>query len=697
MVRTLLRAPLHMHRITVLTPSVLYCRTRISRSTNPAIRRSYASHRSFERNEPKQPRERRVGMGKDKLTVELTHGPASMSYIRLRDLCQCPSCVDPYSKQRNFRTSDIPTDIKAKSLKWEDNLLWATWENDLPGFDSSHVSVYSLDQLDCPLPSIATTTVHPGRPRAHWMKQDLQVAQHWVTYRDYMHDDRQFTKAMRFFSLFGILFVKDIPDSREMVEKVANRIGPLRNTFYGQTWDVRQVPEAKNVAYTSQFLGFHMDLMYMTNPPAVQLLHCLRNSCDGGESLFVDSYKVAFEMFRSYPEEYKLLTKTRLRYHYDHEDQSYTTVRPVFEESRTPGVMRCLNYSPPFQAPGVELKGTESASVEHQRKEIRALKIFADLMEDEKFVFELKLNPGECVIFDNRRVLHARRQFNTASGERWLAGAYLDDDVVMSRFRTLHKTYPALWHNTDVSSFKDAFDYAKANPIVPAWSVGTVKEPQAAVEEGGYADSNHSTPEWAIHEQVERGNPSELDEEMAREHEEEDADARMHEDQEEVENTRWIFPSAPPKYKSAELDLDDPTFDTLNEGLAETQAVGNREQGTSSLSSSTVRPESGTVFKDALNSLINQAKPEDEDRRKANELRNKRLEKEEMALWQTKISTRRPENRDSPEVNGTRTSRRDATQRRGFLVEAGTQTRNDSGIQKLIKKPRWSRSSRTKT
>lgn len=42
--------------------------------------------------------------------------------------------------------------------------------------------------------------------------------------------------------------------------------------------------------------------------------------------------------------------------------------------------------------------------------------------------FEETLKEGECVVFNNRRVLHARRAFDTESGERWLKGTYVDWD-----------------------------------------------------------------------------------------------------------------------------------------------------------------------------------------------------------------------------------------------------------------------------
>lgn len=50
------------------------------------------------------------------------------------------------------------------------------------------------------------------------------------------------------------------------------------------------------------------------------------------------------------------------------------------------------------------------------------------------------------MIFDNRRVLHARRAFDATKGERWLKGAYVDDDVFFSRLRVLQERFEGTWN-----------------------------------------------------------------------------------------------------------------------------------------------------------------------------------------------------------------------------------------------------------
>lgn len=77
--------------------------------------------------------------------------------------------------------------------------------------------------------------------------------------------------------------------------------------------------------------------------------------------------------------------------------------------------------------------------------------MFANLAGRKENQFEIQLEPGDCVVFDNRRVLHARTGFVFVEdgggvggkGEkergRWLKGAYMDGDEVWSRWRGLEE------------------------------------------------------------------------------------------------------------------------------------------------------------------------------------------------------------------------------------------------------------------
>lgn len=387
-------------------------------------------------------------LSEDRMTLDSHKLKKVLPFYYLRDMCKCPQCVDPHSKQRSFRTSDISKDISPRHVKWDGEQLEVKWYNDIPGYGEEHTSQWDSKYLHTPIIDTHDTTSRRMRPH-RWSGPMMNKMQHWVSYEDYMNNDGKFTAAMRNLSRLGLIFIKDVPESREMVEKIATRMGPLRNSFYGSTWDVKTVPQAKNVAYTNQFLGFHMDLMYMNEPPGYQLLHCLENSCEGGESLFADTFRVANIMKQHWPQEWEILTKRRLGYEYVHEDSIYHNKWPLFELDNRTGDLRHVNYSPPFQSALPEWTDKEGKNIRRYALFQRALSRFADFLQQKNSIFELKLNPGECVIFANRRVVHARNQFNTTNGSRWLAGAYVDEDALLSRFAVCAKKNWLAWNASD--------------------------------------------------------------------------------------------------------------------------------------------------------------------------------------------------------------------------------------------------------
>ncbi|RJE19599.1 Gamma-butyrobetaine [Aspergillus sclerotialis] len=390
------------------------------------------------------------GLGKARLGLSFPeHGIHTYDYKWLREGCKCTRCVDPGTKQRNFNAAHIPSDIRPQAVEWDGQTLEILWENDIDGYDD-HKTTYTADYLIKPSFRFPIAT-GPTRKRFLWRRESMNELQHWISFNDYMNDDARFTEAMKSLSVLGVIFVKDIPQSREMVEKIATRMGPLRNTFYGPTWDVRSIPDAKNVAYTAKPLDFHMDLMYMDNPPGFQLLHCLENSCQGGESLFADSFMAVSDMWYKYPDFAEQLQQLHLTYTYDHDNAMYTASWPVFQyhsAQRKSGerILANVNYSPPFQSHTTQTHWTMASRGPSQRRNpIEPLRVFADQLGREENIFKLKLDPGQCVIFENRRVVHSRRQFDNSTGKRWLAGAYVDSDALMSCFRQCARKHPEAW------------------------------------------------------------------------------------------------------------------------------------------------------------------------------------------------------------------------------------------------------------
>ena len=385
---------------------------------------------------------------------DLLEANAAVSYgkwqdyhpVLLRDSCTCASCVDPFSKQKNFQTTDIPENIEAIAVETNtDGSIQLHWMNDIPGWKRSHVTTLSADfEKRISSPETALQAHYNLKKRIYWDKTKITKAFRYFTYEDYMKNDNALFSLLRMLNIYGLVILRGVPDTEIAVADIANRIGTIRDTFYGRTWDVKSKPKAKNVAYTAQYLGLHMDLLYMTTPPGFQFLHCLKNSCKGGSSLFSDSWKAAAKDLSS--EDREILTQFEIPYHYENAGEHYYFRHPVIEMGLESGSkrdpkdaagIRQVNYSPPFQDMHHPRGHDIVENTQLFGKAMGALRKFATAVESEENLFEYRLQEGECVIFNNRRVLHGRRQFDASGGERWLKGTYIDTDVLMSRFRVL--------------------------------------------------------------------------------------------------------------------------------------------------------------------------------------------------------------------------------------------------------------------
>jgi gamma-butyrobetaine dioxygenase len=383
----------------------------------------------------------------------VTIGSQSFHPVFLRDACSCPRCIDPSSKQKNFQTTDIPPSIRPVAAETQaDGTVNIKWDNDLPGFGEDHVSSYpkTFFEINSSHSRILQEHFEPGQPKL-WENSLITTRLQFVDYEDYMTKDAALYQVLQQLLDYGLLLVRGVPKSEKSVENIAERIGRLRDSFYGRTWDVKSVPQAKNVAYTAQYLGLHMDLLYMTNPPGFQFLHCLENTCEGGSSIFSDSFYAASKLSEA---DFNSLCHYQIPYHYRNANEHYHFRRPVIELKNDPdgnSGIEHINYSPPFQAnhafPGNEQKYEFNDFM-------LAFRRFVSKVEAEENLYEYRLQEGECVIFNNRRVLHGRRQFDTSTGERWFKGCYVDTDVFMSRYRVLAEL--------------------KANDQLPLFNIGNV-------------------------------------------------------------------------------------------------------------------------------------------------------------------------------------------------------------------------------
>ncbi|KAF9929987.1 hypothetical protein BGZ65_005538 [Modicella reniformis] len=364
----------------------------------------------------------------------------ALNPIWLRDNCPCPDCIHPSTRQKLHTSSQIPLDIGIASHRVLPEGLELTWSKGLDDVGDwedpsksqpGHKSLYPWEMI---LGSYGgTPSEHRGTTRMNhkpvlWDEQIMKDKVLWLDYDEYMNTPDGLLKAVKHLQDYGLFFLGNVPIKDQEVATAAERIGHLRHTFYGRTWDVRSVPNATNVAYTNLNLGLHMDLLYMEAPPGVQLLHSLENNTPGGTSIFMDSFKAVELLKQEYPEDYDILKTTPNTFHYRnashhlHYNRTTIVVDPM-NDALT------VNYAPPFQGP-LELPADQMAGF------YRAMRRFAGYIERPDLQFRHTMQPGQCMVFANRRVLHARTAFDPTKGNRHLKGCYVDLDMFRDKYRT---------------------------------------------------------------------------------------------------------------------------------------------------------------------------------------------------------------------------------------------------------------------
>ena len=370
------------------------------------------------------------------LTLIIDNESIQFDWIFLRDSCQCPRCIDPSSKQKYHHTADIPWNIspREQGIRILDNsTLEILWNN-----ETTHRSLYSSAWLHAYSSSKQIDQLRfNDRPLIHWTRKDLDHVNLHVHSDDYLHTDQGLYTVLKHLNDYGLVFLDHV-HGKFTVEHLVERIGEIRRTFYGKSWNVKSVEQAINVAYTSQALGLHMDLLYFEAPPGLQYLHSLKNNVKGGESYYVDSFHAAEILRQEDPEAFQILCSYPVTFHYRNANRHYHWTRPTIVLNRFSADNRIdhVNYSPPFQAPFE----SETSNGDFRRF-IRAFQRFRELVEGEEKRLELILEENQCVIFHNRRILHARRAFDPTTGQRWLKGSYTDFDNFQDRLRIFREKF----------------------------------------------------------------------------------------------------------------------------------------------------------------------------------------------------------------------------------------------------------------
>ncbi len=344
----------------------------------------------------------------------------------LRDNANDPQTRDKNNGQRLISILDIPvnTHIKSASLdkKGKNITLKFLPEKKQVKFSSSWLESHAYDKKQNNLkvwidPNLKTWT------KASFKRVPI------INYKTAKSNKKLFIRWLKSLNYYGFAKMMRCEKKSGTVIKIAKLFGYVRETNYGKWFDVKSKTNAVNLAYTNLGLQAHTDNPYRDPVPTIQILHCLKSSTKGGDSKVVDGFSAALRLKKENKKYFNLLTKYCSRF-------EFKGKKNVHLKSRFPMIV----LSPDKKLTAVHFNNRSIAAIRDvpfhdMLNYYKAYRKFSNIIDDPKMAVTFKLNPGDCFIVDNTRVLHARTPYS-GNGSRWLQGCYSDKDGLLSSIRT---------------------------------------------------------------------------------------------------------------------------------------------------------------------------------------------------------------------------------------------------------------------
>lgn len=344
----------------------------------------------------------------------------------LRENCHCPRCTHQEAWERILDPLSIPLDIAPRSVSDGEQALALQWpEHDAPCEGTS----YSWKWL-------REHRTEPDRPktqdpRTAWKANGASLNLFEVDYQDIISCDTGLLALLERIEQYGVAVVVNMPTEDQSLFQLVERIAYIEGSHFGHDFQVVSKPDPENLAYTSHALLPHNDLPSRTRMPGMQLLHCICNDATGGESVLVDGLALA-NQFRELDEQaFDLLANTPVRFTSIDTDWDLVHRAPMFDVDAQ-GIVRGTRIHP-------ALIGPIDVAPQNMDAFYKAYHSLLELCISDEMQFRFRLQAGMCQVFDNNRILHARKAFDPNSGERRLHGCYIPADDLFSKLKVLRR------------------------------------------------------------------------------------------------------------------------------------------------------------------------------------------------------------------------------------------------------------------
>ena len=347
----------------------------------------------------------------------------------LRDNANDPKTRDKNNGQRLISISDIPVNTYINSASLDEkgkNIIL----NFLPNkkkvkFSSRWLEAHAYDNKK----NNSKVWINPNLKI--WSNATLKSIP-IINYKAAKSDKKLLLKWLKSLHCYGFAKITGCEKKSGTVIKIAKLFGYVRETNYGKWFNVKSKTNAVNLAYTNLALQAHTDNPYRNPVPTIQILHCLKSSTEGGDSKVVDGFNAALQLKKINKKYFHLLSKYCSRFEFKGKTNVHLKSRFPMIGLSPDSELIAIHFNNRSVAPIVDVPYKDMLNY------YKAYRKFSNIVNDPTMTVNFKLNPGDCFIVDNTRVLHARTAYLT-TGSRWLQGCYADKDGLLSTISTLSK------------------------------------------------------------------------------------------------------------------------------------------------------------------------------------------------------------------------------------------------------------------
>ena len=327
--------------------------------------------------------------------------------IWLRDHAKDEDSWDHRSNQRKIFTAKLDPKLHIKKAILKDNgksvdILWSDLKKPI-----NYTSNFFLEN--------SKKSQKINNNIQIWDKKDIGEEM-YTDFQNTITNDG-FKEFLEKLYKFGFVVIQNCKTEMSSVEKIANKIGYVRESIFGGLWSFESNNDMADSAYTQDELRPHTDSTSSNDAPGLQLLLCCHYEATGGESIMVDGFKIAEKIYKENRDLYTLLSEIEVTGQYIGDGVFLEAKRPIFKLNSNKELVQVSfnNYD----------RAAFRMDDEKTLKFYDAIREFDLIANNREYQWRHILKPGELLIFNNWRILHGRGSFK---GDRKMSGCYINKE-----------------------------------------------------------------------------------------------------------------------------------------------------------------------------------------------------------------------------------------------------------------------------